>query len=83
MNDTQSPSEKVVTKLAAAKGIDPTEVEPLFNSLDPDALDIIFENLAQGPDREQGKVEFTHAGHSITVRADGSVAIDKSSVPLD
>lgn len=77
MNDTRSPSKKVVTELAEAKGIDTTEIEPLFNTLDPDALNMLFENGAGRPSRCQGKVEFTHEGHTVTVRADGSVSISE------
>jgi hypothetical protein len=71
------PSERVVRKLSEAKGVDEERIEPLYNSVDPDALDAIFRDLSDGPKRGGGRVEFTHEGCDVTVRADGGVSVDE------
>lgn len=75
--DSESPSEKAIRKLATAEGIDQADLDPIFNSVEPDALDAIFQNLSNGPARDEGKVEFTHEGYTVTVHADGGVSIDE------
>lgn len=70
--------EEVVEKLAEALGKDPDEVEPLFSSIDPDALENLFASPPGGPDRDQGAVLFPHEGHEIRVEADGTISIEGS-----
>ena len=70
-------SERVVRKLSEVKGVDEERIEPLYNSVDPDALDAIFRDLSDGPERVGGRVEFTHEGCDVTVRADGGVSVDE------
>ena len=67
--ESTSPSTAVIRALAAVSGDDPTTIEPLFDVLDPDALDRLFAP-ARTP-RLQGTVAFEHHGYRITVRADG------------
>ncbi|HMB50116.1 HalOD1 output domain-containing protein [Natronoarchaeum rubrum] len=68
----QSPSEAVVEALADAKGVDPLELEPLYQVIDPDALDALFDGTAGG-DRRQGRVEFRTSGYRVEVTASGRV----------
>jgi len=67
----QSPSEAVVEALADAKGVDPLELDPLYDAIDPDALDALFDGAADG--RRQGRVEFRTAGYRVEVTATGRV----------
>ncbi|WP_435074505.1 HalOD1 output domain-containing protein [Halorubrum sp. HHNYT27] len=76
--DADSPSESVIQGISEAEGVDEESIDPLFNTIDPDALDQIFRNLSNGPNRTGGKVEFTHEGYDVTVWADGGVSIEKS-----
>ena len=69
------PSERVVEAVAAIEGCDPLLLEPpLYQAVDPDALDSLF------PDRQQptgaGRVSFTYLGHDVVVYDDGSVTVD-------
>jgi hypothetical protein len=64
-------SRTVVETLASVEGVSPTELdEPLFSSVDPDALDSLF----TGSD---GRVTFVHDGYLVTVSSDGDVAVER------
>lgn len=67
-------SERVVTAVATARGVEPADLPPLYDVIDPDALDRLFRHGSTagcaGPDR----VVFTMAGCEVVV--DGSGEID-------
>ena len=70
----RSPSERVVERVAAAEGTEPTRLEErLHDSVDPDALDALF---ARGS--ATVTIEFEFGGHAVTVVGDegGSVRVD-------
>ena len=71
--DPVSASERVVAVIAEKSGTDPLELPPLYESVDPDALDALFTPDSREP--VLGEVTFTHAGHEITVAYDGEVVI--------
>ena len=69
-----SASERVVEAVAARKGVDPLDlVVPLFESVDPDMLDLLVRTADDGADRSSARVEFVYDGYQVTVTADGSV----------
>ena len=49
----------------------PEGIAPLYDSVDPDALDELFADRAS-----QGIVVFEHAGHQITARSSGEVSVE-------
>lgn len=70
---TVAPSLAVIETIAIALDREPTTIEPLFESVDPDALDRLvhsdgFSSADGGP-----YVRFTHVGHDVTVHAGGTV----------
>jgi hypothetical protein len=67
--DTDGVHERIVTGVAALEGIDPMELPPLFDAIDPDALDAIFAATGSGGPRS-GRVGFTYADHRVTVEFD-------------
>lgn len=80
--DGTSPEEHVCTRIAEAiadvEGVDATEApSPLESAVDTDALDQLFEPLDGNRTREEGLVRFPFAGYLVTVRADGTVAVDE------
>lgn len=79
VDDTASPtprsdtrSEAVVRAVANARDADPTDLEPLYNAVDPDALDALFTD-GHADDR----IVFRYCGHEVTVYADGRVLVDE------
>jgi hypothetical protein len=71
------PSEAVVHAVATVTGTDPTELEPLYATVDPDALDTIVETDGdeEEPIAHPTTVSFALEGHHVTVRADGFVHV--------
>jgi len=67
-----SPSLRVVEALADATDTDPLELEPLYNVVDPEALDRLFRTDSGVP----ASVRFEYDGHTVEVGSDGSVSID-------
>jgi hypothetical protein len=67
------PSTGAVEAIAAATGDAPTAFAPLYESLDPDALDELVRSAAERSGEDALVVSFTHAGCEVTVRSDGSV----------
>lgn len=69
----RTPSEAVVDAVAEAEGADPTTLPPLFDAVDPDALDSLFETTSVAPAASTAQVTFSYAGYEVTVEADGAV----------
>lgn len=68
-------SEEVIFTVAETVGRDPTEVEPLYDVVDPDALDTLLQSWRDAPARSGGRVEFRMEGCEVTVRANGEVDV--------
>lgn len=73
----EPPSRSVIRAVASVNGTDPTEMQPLYEAIDPDALDRVFES---GPDRSQpltdGLVSFRFGACHVTVYADGRTVVE-------
>ena len=69
-------SEKVLERVAEAEGVDPSELEtPLFEVVDPDSLDSIFEPMEKESQRNRGQVQFPYYGYRVVVTAEGNVTL--------
>ena len=68
--DVAAPSVRVVNAVAAKTDADPLTMKPLYDVVDPDALDrLVAAEVA-------GHVQFVYDGHEVTVHGDGSVVVD-------
>ncbi|WP_247731426.1 HalOD1 output domain-containing protein [Halovivax limisalsi] len=65
-------SERVIEEVAAATDADPLEMTPLYDVLDPDALDALF---STGTGQTNGELRFTMAGCEVVVHGDGEVVV--------
>lgn len=63
-------STRIVDKVAEAENTDPVDLAPLYESIDPDALDALFQN------GQNGSVTFEYENRRIIARADGDVTIE-------
>lgn len=64
---TARPSETVVAALAENADVDPLEFDvPLYEAIDPDALDALFE----GSETAQLRVTFTYESYDVTVEGE-------------
>lgn len=66
-----SVSNAVVAGLATIQDVNPSEVEPLYEAVDPDALDDLFP--ADPQDQASRSVTFTLDGYEVTVSAEGDL----------
>lgn len=65
-------STTILSEIAEQDEIDPVEVSPeLYTAIDTDALESLFFGTSNGP----VKVEFSHAGHLVTIRGDEIVQV--------
>jgi hypothetical protein len=69
------PSTRVAYRLAEESDTAIEELRPLAESVDPEALDAIFDGRAA----ENAYVTFRHEGFTITVTGEGDVLVD----PID
>lgn len=66
----------VVSAVADANGVDPTELEPRLNNVvDTDALGRIFSDRPNGVARPGGRIVFTLCGCEVTIDGDQSVEV--------
>lgn len=70
-----APSTGVVETLAIALDCAPTAMEPLYESVDPHALDTIVRSNGSGADGTPTTLTFVHAGRDIAVHGDGTVVV--------
>lgn len=68
----KSVTASVVKKIADAEGVGEYDIAPLFESIDPDALETIFDSAESA---EHVAVEFEHCGYQITIDG-GHISVD-------
>jgi len=64
-----SPSQAIVMGIAERKGVNPTQMPPLYEMVDPEALDGLFQN------EQSGQVMFEYAGYEVIVHGNGYIDI--------
>lgn len=72
----EAPSEAVVRAVSRLTGTDPLELDPLYHTIDPDALDGVFERSPGGDVEADVTLEFndctvTVTNDTVDVRLDG------------
>jgi hypothetical protein len=70
------PSAAVIEMVATALEVAPTEVEPLYNAVDPDALDRVVVDPVGDRDTTAVEVSFTFADREVTVKGAGAVVVE-------
>lgn len=69
----QGVSTDVVLAVAEVSGSDHTELQPLNEVINVDALDRLF--TQRTPDNENKRVSFSYQGFQVTVYADGEILL--------
>lgn len=67
-------SETVVLTVAEAVGVDPLELDPLYDIIDPDALNSLFRPSVGSPPTTM-TLQFSMAGCDVEVHGDGEVIV--------
>lgn len=65
-------TETVVAAVAEAKGVDPLELEPLYDAVDPDGLNRLFRPVV-GSVPTDIRIGFSYADCRVVVHGDGEV----------
>lgn len=72
------PSESVVRVVAAVTGDEPIRMEPLYEAIDPDALDQVFDSTGADSEVESAtRVSFRYQGCAVAVYGDGRVVVSR------
>ena len=75
-----SPSTAVIETVAIAVNREPTALEPLYESLDSDALDTLLRSTGStSKDAGTVTISFKYAGQQVTVHSRGDVIVRASS----
>jgi len=69
--DAESPALAIVDAVAAREDVDPTDLPPLYDSVEPEVLEILQES--DDPDQ---RVRFEYCGYTITVTSGGTITVD-------
>ena len=64
--------------VAAVTNTAPTEQDPLFESVDPDALDRLFDSSAESTEHCVGRATFRFNDCKVTVYSNGTIEITPS-----
>ncbi|ELY90756.1 HalOD1 output domain-containing protein [Natrialba taiwanensis] len=84
MGSGTQPSIEILQQIATAEGVEPTELEPpLYNVIDPDALDALVQSMADRTNTDfetqtkpaRSKIEFTYCGYTVRVDETGRVDV--------
>jgi hypothetical protein len=65
----------IIESVSKLKGVDPKQLTPLVEAINPDALGRLFADSLDGESRDGGYVTFPYAGCQVTVHADGEVVV--------
>lgn len=73
--DETTVSDRVIAEVAATKGADPLDLDPLYERIELDALNALYERGEQRQARSPDHIEFTYCGCEVVVARDGSVTV--------
>lgn len=77
------PSLAVVKAVATLTDQDPTDLVPLYDVVDPKALDALFQRTRSGDHRVDGAVSFRYQGYDVTVKSYGIITIQTAAADGD
>lgn len=79
---SQTPSEAIIEAVATAADVEPIELPPLYEFIDPDALDTLFQQHEGASDAE-AVLSFRIDNWNVFVRADGHLRVCDGTKPTD
>lgn len=75
MARNRSLSETVIQAVAAVRGVDPVDLEPLYATIDPDLIDGLAADATRTTP-SPAELRFTWAGCTVTASAGGGVVVE-------
>ncbi len=77
----ESVSMAVVRAVSTASQTDACSLPPIANSLDPDALDALFEPTSDGSARSGARISFVYGGYDVTVDNGEYITVRRDDPP--
>ncbi len=71
---TRLPSERILHAIARDKEVDPTELAPLFDAIDPEFLDELIRS-ARSPPAAAVSVSFEYEGYCVIISGDDTLQL--------
>ena len=65
----------LVEAVAHREGVDPTELPPLYDVVDPDALEALFAPRSGGRPTGVREVSLSYCGYDVVIRGDRTVEL--------
>lgn len=72
---TESIGQRIVEAVAAETDADPITLDPLYETIDPEALDYVFHTDEESDSERRSRVVFTYAGCEVTVYGNYELAV--------
>lgn len=73
------PSIAIIQMMAHICETDPTQLDPLYEAIDPDVLDQISTETVYGHRANDRYVQFTYLDHRVTVKSYGLIEVEPLS----
>lgn len=70
-----TPCEAVVTAVAVATNEEITDLDPIYRTVDPDALNSLATTAGESPSSGVGQISFTYSECMVTLYHDGRLTI--------
>lgn len=70
-DELEEPAIRVAEEVAQAKGVDVLDLDPLFETIDSDALNALLANADQDV-----AVAFEYEGYAVRIRGDGEISLN-------
>ncbi len=75
---SESLATTIVSTVAELAESDPTEIERLYDRIDPDGLEALFAPAGDATDRTTGQVSFRLDAYAVTVHATGDIVVARA-----
>ena len=72
-------ADRVVEEVSTAEGVSPSSLPPLYDAVDPEALETLLTSTRDGQSAPV-RVSFPYEGYTVTVTDGGEVTVEKSAV---
>lgn len=72
---TRPTSLRVVDAVADERGVEPTVLDPLYESIDPDSLDALFPPAPRRSETTSRSLTFTFAGYQVAIQGAGTIDV--------
>ena len=74
---SETPSLEIIEQIASLEETDPMALPPLYDAIDPEALDSLSQPSASDGARAGATVRFTYCGYDVCIGADGDIVVSE------